>query len=309
MHGTIEQVFRVEWRPLAELAAIAAEWRALAARALEPNVFYDPAFALAAAPVFGHDVGRRAGLVARHAAGGCSDSSRRGSNGGATASAAGPRRLDASLCAARHTAGRSRCRRRGDRRLARSRGAGRSELAAPHAAAVHPDGRPLRRGLRRRCWRGAAAMAHPFAAHRARPAGARRRTRRAISTARSGRSARSCAGSAGGSSTSGVVRSAARAIRTPWSTRSATFSRSKRPAGRAAPAPRRATTPSFARSWNTPSPRSRARARRRSTGCSSNPRRSPPRSRCAAATPPGAGRSPTTRTSRALRPACSFCSM
>ena len=29
------------------------EWRALAARALEPNVFYEPAFALAAAPVFG----------------------------------------------------------------------------------------------------------------------------------------------------------------------------------------------------------------------------------------------------------------
>ena len=61
MHGTIESVFRVEWRPLAELAPIAEEWRALAARALEPNVFYEPAFALAAAPVFGRDVG--AGLV------------------------------------------------------------------------------------------------------------------------------------------------------------------------------------------------------------------------------------------------------
>ncbi len=36
-------------------------WRALAARALEPNVFYEPAFALAAAPVFGGDAG--AGLV------------------------------------------------------------------------------------------------------------------------------------------------------------------------------------------------------------------------------------------------------
>ena len=61
MHGTIESVFRVEWRPLAELAAIAADWRALAARALEPNVFYEPSFALAAAPVFGRDAG--AGLV------------------------------------------------------------------------------------------------------------------------------------------------------------------------------------------------------------------------------------------------------
>jgi CelD/BcsL family acetyltransferase involved in cellulose biosynthesis len=61
VHGTIETVFRVEWRPLAELGSIAAEWRALAARALEPNVFYEPAFALAAAPVFGRGIG--AGLV------------------------------------------------------------------------------------------------------------------------------------------------------------------------------------------------------------------------------------------------------
>lgn len=61
MHGTIETVLRVEWRPLAALGSIAAEWRALAARALEPNVFYEPAFALAAAPVFGRDIG--AGLV------------------------------------------------------------------------------------------------------------------------------------------------------------------------------------------------------------------------------------------------------
>jgi CelD/BcsL family acetyltransferase involved in cellulose biosynthesis len=61
VHGTIDSVFRVEWRPLAELGAIAPEWRALAARALVPNVFYEPAFALAAAPVFGHGVG--AGLV------------------------------------------------------------------------------------------------------------------------------------------------------------------------------------------------------------------------------------------------------
>ena len=61
MHGTIESLFRVEWRPLAELAPIAEQWRALAADALEPNVFYEPAFAFAAAPAFGHDVG--AGLV------------------------------------------------------------------------------------------------------------------------------------------------------------------------------------------------------------------------------------------------------
>jgi hypothetical protein len=57
LHGTIESSFRVEWRPLAELAPIAEQWRALAAEALEPNVFYEPAFAFAAAPVFGTDVG------------------------------------------------------------------------------------------------------------------------------------------------------------------------------------------------------------------------------------------------------------
>ncbi len=61
MHGTIESLFRVEWRPLFELAPIVAQWRALAADAVEPNVFYEPAFALAAAAVFGRDVG--AGLV------------------------------------------------------------------------------------------------------------------------------------------------------------------------------------------------------------------------------------------------------
>jgi CelD/BcsL family acetyltransferase involved in cellulose biosynthesis len=61
VHGMIESNFRVEWRPLAELGQIAAEWQSLAARALEPNVFLEPAFALAAAPVFGRDVG--AGLV------------------------------------------------------------------------------------------------------------------------------------------------------------------------------------------------------------------------------------------------------
>ena len=66
MHGTVETSFRVEWRALAELAPIAAPWHALAARALAPNVFYEPAFALAAAAAFGQDVG--AGLVWSRAA-------------------------------------------------------------------------------------------------------------------------------------------------------------------------------------------------------------------------------------------------
>ena len=47
----------VEWRPLTELTSIAGEWRDLAARTLEPNVFYEPAFALPAAEVFGGDAG------------------------------------------------------------------------------------------------------------------------------------------------------------------------------------------------------------------------------------------------------------
>ena len=57
MHGTIESTLEVEWRPLADLASIAVEWRALAAHALVPNVFYEPAFTLAVQPVFGRDVG------------------------------------------------------------------------------------------------------------------------------------------------------------------------------------------------------------------------------------------------------------
>ena len=47
----------VEWRYLSELETIAEEWRELAARALEPNVFYEPAFALPAAKSFGRDAG------------------------------------------------------------------------------------------------------------------------------------------------------------------------------------------------------------------------------------------------------------
>jgi len=49
--------FAVEWRELSELEAIADDWRELAAHALSPNVFYEPAFALAAASMFGVGVG------------------------------------------------------------------------------------------------------------------------------------------------------------------------------------------------------------------------------------------------------------
>lgn len=75
MHAPLRQDYRVEWQPLASLAAIADEWRELAARAIEPNAFYEPAFALAAGPVFGKDtravlvrttLGRLVGLFPGH---------------------------------------------------------------------------------------------------------------------------------------------------------------------------------------------------------------------------------------------------
>jgi CelD/BcsL family acetyltransferase involved in cellulose biosynthesis len=47
----------VEWRRLDQLSPITDAWRELAARAIEPNIFYEPDFALAAAPVFGGDAG------------------------------------------------------------------------------------------------------------------------------------------------------------------------------------------------------------------------------------------------------------
>lgn len=55
MHAPLAPL-QVEWRPLGTLRDIEPEWRQLAARALAPNVFYEPAFALAAEPIFGDDV-------------------------------------------------------------------------------------------------------------------------------------------------------------------------------------------------------------------------------------------------------------
>src|ERR1700730_11649636 len=46
-----------QWRPTAHLKSLAAEWRALAERAAEPNVFYTPAFALPAARALAPDAG------------------------------------------------------------------------------------------------------------------------------------------------------------------------------------------------------------------------------------------------------------
>jgi CelD/BcsL family acetyltransferase involved in cellulose biosynthesis len=55
MHGWLDTKLTVDWRPLAGLHDIVEPWRALAARAIEPNAFYEPAFALAAAAAFGPD--------------------------------------------------------------------------------------------------------------------------------------------------------------------------------------------------------------------------------------------------------------
>jgi hypothetical protein len=63
MHGTLESEYKVEVRTLGEIASFADALHDLAGRALEPNVFYEPAFAAAAAPVFGRDV--IAGLIWR----------------------------------------------------------------------------------------------------------------------------------------------------------------------------------------------------------------------------------------------------
>jgi CelD/BcsL family acetyltransferase involved in cellulose biosynthesis len=57
MHAPLYAALRVEWRRLDALDPVAGELRDLADRALEPNVFYDPAFMLAAAPVFGGEAG------------------------------------------------------------------------------------------------------------------------------------------------------------------------------------------------------------------------------------------------------------
>jgi CelD/BcsL family acetyltransferase involved in cellulose biosynthesis len=57
MHAPLSAASRVEWRALAGLGSVAAPWQDLAERTLEPNVFYEPAFARPAASVFGGDVG------------------------------------------------------------------------------------------------------------------------------------------------------------------------------------------------------------------------------------------------------------
>ncbi|RAI39517.1 GNAT family N-acetyltransferase [Rhodoplanes roseus] len=57
MEPDVASTYQTAWLSLAKLAAIRDEWSALAARAVAPNVFYTPAVALAAAPLYGRGVG------------------------------------------------------------------------------------------------------------------------------------------------------------------------------------------------------------------------------------------------------------
>src|SRR5262249_34673124 len=56
-HAPLDPAFRVEWRDMTALSSLADDWHDLVTRAVEPNVFYEPSFALAAAPVLGHGAG------------------------------------------------------------------------------------------------------------------------------------------------------------------------------------------------------------------------------------------------------------
>jgi CelD/BcsL family acetyltransferase involved in cellulose biosynthesis len=57
MHAPLAVKLDTEWKPFAALDAVVDEWRDLAARALEPNIFYEPAFARPAAEIFGAKAG------------------------------------------------------------------------------------------------------------------------------------------------------------------------------------------------------------------------------------------------------------
>jgi CelD/BcsL family acetyltransferase involved in cellulose biosynthesis len=57
MHAPLSNASGTQWCGLSALMPLAGEIRALAARAAEPNVFYEPAFMLAAGQVFGAGAG------------------------------------------------------------------------------------------------------------------------------------------------------------------------------------------------------------------------------------------------------------
>ena len=284
----------VEWRPLTGLEPVAAQWRELAARALEPNVFYEPAFALAAAPVFGADAGAVliwSGEKSRRLLGffpARIERRRYGFNLPVLG------RLDPSLCTARPAAGRARSRRAGHRRVSvtscrRSRASGIAAVALP------AGGRTFRRRARRH------TSARADAVGRIRPSspGASRAERRAVAV--SGRRHQR-------PPAQGVAPAMAAPCRNrrhrryrsrpnpPRSTaRSKTFSAWRRTGGRAGPARQRQPTKNCSASCVPRCSSSPPNRRCRSIASLSTAARSPRRSRYAAATAPGSGKLPMTK--------------
>ena len=193
---------------------------------------------------------------------GCSDSFRRGSRRGATASAAGPGRLDASLCAVRRAADRARGGRAGDRRLARPYRRHPDAAGAPAAAAASGD-RSVCTALDA-ITRRAQMPAADFDRHRRAllaPSGDRSHyLEHALGASKHKELRRSASGwPTSARCCSASPRSPRRSPR-----RSTISSPSKRAAGRAAPAPRRPATTRSAASSARRSAAWRPKARRRS---------------------------------------------
>ena len=307
MHGTIDSLFRVEWRPLAELGAHRRGMAALAApRARAERLLRARLRARRRAGVRARRR-RRPGLVAGDAARGCSACFRRGSSAAATACALPvlvgwthpyaplgtplvDRELGEAVIAAwfDHLAQRSAAAEPDAAALlsgAKARWRGRSMRAcAPRrrqravrapparAAGAWPSARRLSRPRHRaQEAQGAAPAAQAARRQRRRDARAARASRRRCAT----RSTISLALEAGG-----------------WKGRAGTAARARRRHRQVHGGGGRRDSP--------------AKARRGSTGCSST--RAPIAAigdAAAAARPRGAGRSPTTRALRASRRACS----
>ena len=284
-------------------APITDEWRELAARALEPNVFYEPAFALAGRGRVRPRCRRGFGLVGHACRAGCSAFFRRASTQrryGLTAAGAG--RLDASPM------------RRSARRWSSAK---RRSRSSPPGSRILPAIRrcpdwcccrssPRTARSRRRSaaiLRRAQMPCADFARHRRALLAPRTTARSYLEHVTFGAPAAGAAPQRAPSGRSGraVVHGGDRAHR-GRSRRSRISSRSRRAAGKAKPAPRRPSRRGAKFHQNGAVARSRRKAKSRSIASFSMAVRSPPRSRCAAATVPGTGKPLMTRSSRALRP-------
>ena len=279
------------------------EWRDLVGRALEPNVFYDPAFALPAAPRVRRGCRRRAGVVEDRPRLIGLFPARIERRYGVMATLTGwthpyapfgvplvdRDEADAAIVALPRS-----CR-------------GRDEAAqAPDAAA---DRAPKVRSRRRcrACWCGVAARWNDFGAH-ARALLAPAASRKTISITRRREEAQGAAPPAPPAARA-RARSSSRSAREPDAIAAARSSDYlaleaagwKGRAGSAAA--RHAAIRSVHAEAVTALAAEGRRAHRPADAGRPSARRD--RSRCAAATPRGSGRSPTTRSSRAPRPACS----